>query len=696
MSSGSPQRATIGKYEILSVLGRGGMGVVYKARDPHIDRIVAIKTIATDGDQTEEDLLSRLRQEARSAGRLHHPHIVTIFDFGHDDGLAYIVMEFVEGLNLARIIEQSRPLALTTKIDLLVQIASGLDYAHKAHVLHRDMKPGNVCVTTTGTAKILDFGLARMDDTRLTKTGFMVGTIAYMSPERLNGATSAQDDIFALGAIAYELLTYTRPFPGTSAPEVMQKILSNDAPPPPSAKVELPGGLDRIVMKALSKNAAERYQSAAEFGDDLCEISLSEEFSRFVSDPVRASLLDAAIAEFEEKHGSTGNAYASPSGSRKLAEPSPTVRVRAERSLRDFGTTSAAKTVALQKETEAYDSNAPDTLLVDRTSTSEKETVLVPTDPAAPTPVVAARRHSSPRKAIVAAAVVVAALGLAAMAFLRTPAAEEPQSHDRTPAPAVIDAAAQDLANPVAVSAADQEIETAAAIQLTTARSLHAELTSRRLSSGERLKLAEAGARAELAGEKFEIREYDAARQLAASAIASMQSLLESSDRNREAASDPGPAKRRAPAAVAQVPSPRPAVVAAPAAVAPPPAPLPAPKPAPVAETSAAPPPVAPEHEIRSFIARLASAYQAKDAEFFRTHSLRYNDQLAAAIRNSPSTRVSIEVMNIEFPQPQHATVSVRRTDTFADASARPATQALVYNLQRTAGDWKIVSMKRQ
>ncbi len=249
----------IGKYEILATLGRGGMGVVYKARDPHIDRIVAIKTILVGEEVSEDDSLAdRLTMEARSAGRLHHPNIVTVFDFGTEGEMSYIVMEYVEGINLAKLIDERRPLPLDTKINLLIQIANGLAYAHERSVIHRDMKPSNICIASPGTAKILDFGLARFDSTRLTKTGYMAGTIAYMSPERLSGATGIKDDIFALGAIAYELLTYQRAFPGGTPPEVISKIIAPEPPRAPSTIADLPEALDPVVLKALAKKEEER------------------------------------------------------------------------------------------------------------------------------------------------------------------------------------------------------------------------------------------------------------------------------------------------------------------------------------------------------------------------------------------------------------------------------------------------------
>src|SRR5438445_4515533 len=297
--------ANIGKYEILSTLGRGGMGVVYKARDPVIDRIVAIKTILV-GEQVdeEENLADRLTMEARSAGRLHHPNIVTIFDFGKEGELSYIVMEYVEGINLAKLIDERRPLPLDMKLNLLTQIANGLAYAHERGVIHRDMKPSNVCIASPGTAKILDFGLARFDSTRLTKTGYMAGTIAYMSPERLSGTTGAADDIFALGAIAFELLTYQRAFPGNTPPEVFGKILAPGPPPAPSQVGDVPMALDHIVQKALARDVNERYNTAGEFAAELRRF-MSGEAHPVATD---APTLSRPIVDFIDQ-ASSGSAY---------------------------------------------------------------------------------------------------------------------------------------------------------------------------------------------------------------------------------------------------------------------------------------------------------------------------------------------------------------------------------------------------
>src|SRR5438067_1403215 len=328
----------IGKYEILATLGRGGMGVVYKARDPVIDRIVAIKTILVGQEVSEDDnLADRLTMEARSAGRLHHPNIVTVFDFGKEGELSYIVMEYVEGINLARIIDERRPLPLDTKISLIVQIANGLAYAHERGVIHRDMKPANVCIASPGTAKILDFGLARFDSTRLTKTGYMAGTIAYMSPERLGGTTGASDDIFALGAVAYEVLTYQRAFPGATPPEVFGKILGPVPPAAPSQIADVPTALDRVILKAMAKETEARYATAAEFADDL---------RHFVSTEVHHSLNDAPtmarpLREFTTRP--SGTAYGEPSKiSQQATSVVPDVTTKGASTKPDFDLTASA------------------------------------------------------------------------------------------------------------------------------------------------------------------------------------------------------------------------------------------------------------------------------------------------------------------------------------------------------------------
>lgn len=289
MSGSTPK--TIGKYEVLSELGEGGMGIVYKARDPFIDRIVAIKTIKTSAMADESDLVARLRMEAKSAGRLQHPNIVTIFEFGEQDGLSYLVMEFVEGANLANVIASGVQISLNTKLEIITQLCDGVGYAHDSGVIHRDLKPSNVCLTQRGDPKILDFGLARFDQTRLTKTGLTSGTLLYMSPERMRGESGPSDDIFALGAIAYEILTGNRAFPGKGFREIAENIMSGKFPIPASKVVDVPGEFDAVIARATAVTRTERYDSAHKLATAFREVQHSQTFKR------RANHEDVSIVE---------------------------------------------------------------------------------------------------------------------------------------------------------------------------------------------------------------------------------------------------------------------------------------------------------------------------------------------------------------------------------------------------------------
>ena len=256
------------------------MGVVYKARDPMIDRVVAIKTIREADLGADAQLLTRLRMEAKSAGRLQHPNIVTIYDFGEQDDLAYLVMEYVEGMNLARVISSGAPLSLNAKMEILIQLCDGLGYAHDLGVIHRDIKPANICLTERGDPKLLDFGLARFDQTRLTRSGLATGTISYMSPERLSGESGPSDDIFALGAVAYEILTYKRAFPGATMSQVVSRICSGTYPVPPSQVADVPGELDAVIARATAVDKSNRYQTAKDFARALRDVLHSSTFQR--------------------------------------------------------------------------------------------------------------------------------------------------------------------------------------------------------------------------------------------------------------------------------------------------------------------------------------------------------------------------------------------------------------------------------
>src|SRR6201997_2323302 len=204
----------IGRYEILQEIGRGAMGVVFKGRDPLIGRAVAVKTI-TAGVAENPALLERFYREARAAGGLQHPNIVTIYELAESRGAPFIAMEYLEGESLEKIIARRPALPLATRLGYVLQTCRALDYAHRRGVIHRDVKPANIVVTRDGVVKVVDFGIARLGNASQTQTGVLLGTLAYMSPEQIRGEHfDARSDIWALGVVLYELITYQRPFSG--------------------------------------------------------------------------------------------------------------------------------------------------------------------------------------------------------------------------------------------------------------------------------------------------------------------------------------------------------------------------------------------------------------------------------------------------------------------------------------------------
>jgi tetratricopeptide (TPR) repeat protein/predicted Ser/Thr protein kinase len=260
---------TIGKYQVEKVLGRGGMGTVYQARDPVIHRTVALKTM-TPGLAETPELKARFLREAQAAGGLRHQNIVTVYDLGEDRGQPYIAMEFIEGQDLEKIIQSRQPLSVEWKIDVLRQVCEGLAYAHRAGIVHRDVKPANIRVTSEGEVKIMDFGIAHLQSSKMTKSGLVLGTVHYMAPEQVEGQPiDLRADVFSVGAIAYELLAYRKPFDGDSLTQVMFHIMRAEPDFGALPKTDYSPGLEAIVARALAKPAAERYQSLEEMRDDL-------------------------------------------------------------------------------------------------------------------------------------------------------------------------------------------------------------------------------------------------------------------------------------------------------------------------------------------------------------------------------------------------------------------------------------------
>jgi serine/threonine protein kinase len=259
----------IGRYEIVRELGRGAMGVVFKARDPLIGRSVAVKTI-TAGVARNPDLLERFHREAKSAGLLQHPNIVTIYELSESDGSPFIAMEYLEGQSLEQVIASRLPLPLAQRLGYFVQACRAFDYAHSRGVVHRDIKPGNIMITTDGAVKVVDFGIARIMDASKTQTGSLLGTLSYMSPEQLRGQPADERcDIWSLGAVLYECLAYRKPFTGENHGALIRSILDDEPPSPAELVPECPIGLGTVVQRALCKDASARYQTMEKLLLDL-------------------------------------------------------------------------------------------------------------------------------------------------------------------------------------------------------------------------------------------------------------------------------------------------------------------------------------------------------------------------------------------------------------------------------------------
>jgi serine/threonine protein kinase len=266
--------AKAGRYEIVGELGRGAMGIVYKAADPVIGRTVAVKTIRLSEEGTglkRAELLARFQTEARAAGLLTHPNIVVVYDAGEEDGLYYITMELVEGKSLQALLDGGHSFPLPRTLRILDQTCSALQFAHERNVVHRDIKPANLMLTADDTVKITDFGTAKILQFGSTQqTSHVMGTPSYMSPEQVKGrAVDGRSDIFSLGVMLYEMVTGEKPFPGQNITTVIYKIVNEDAVPPRQIDPSIHPGISAVVMKALAKEPEQRYQSCREMLEDL-------------------------------------------------------------------------------------------------------------------------------------------------------------------------------------------------------------------------------------------------------------------------------------------------------------------------------------------------------------------------------------------------------------------------------------------
>ena len=283
----------LGKYRIDDVLGKGAMGVVFRGFDPGIGRVVALKTVRKELLEAGEraDLLARFQNEARAAGRLLHPNIVTVYDYGEDVQSSYIAMELVEGRSLDSLLKAGVPTPVGLACRWLEQLLGALQYAHARGVVHRDIKPANLMVLADGTLKVTDFGIARLDSSNLTHLGSLVGTPSYMAPERfLDEALDGRADIFSAGVLFYQLLTGEKPFVGNAA-GLMHQILSRVPSPPSALRPELPVVLDAIIARSLAKRPADRYETADAFRSAVLATGLHQR---------DAGALDADFSDADE------------------------------------------------------------------------------------------------------------------------------------------------------------------------------------------------------------------------------------------------------------------------------------------------------------------------------------------------------------------------------------------------------------
>jgi eukaryotic-like serine/threonine-protein kinase len=273
---GIPER--LGKYPLLNVIGKGSMGVLYESIDPHIKRPVALKTIRRDllDDGDMEDFSARFRIEAQAAGRLAHPGIVSIYEYGEQDAFSFIAMEYVEGRSLRECFDQKVAFSIAQVVNIVSQLLEALQYAHDRGVWHRDIKPANILVMESGRVKVTDFGIARIESSMLTQVGAIMGTPGFIAPEMyLGNVFDSRVDVFAAGVVLYQLLSGTLPFVG-SAEKVMFKVCY-ETPLPPSVAGRLPSlqPFDAVVMQALARRPEDRFASAAQFLGALRQAQIS-------------------------------------------------------------------------------------------------------------------------------------------------------------------------------------------------------------------------------------------------------------------------------------------------------------------------------------------------------------------------------------------------------------------------------------
>jgi len=317
-----------GRYKIIAELGRGAMGVVYKAEDPILSRQVAIKTILMSTDVEERaEYEARFYQEAKAAGGLNHPAIITIHDIGKEGDIHYMAMEFLEGVDLRELMKGGQ-LPLSKALDIMAQVADGLAFAHEHGVVHRDIKPANIMIVRDQHAKIMDFGIARirLSDVK-TQAGALLGSPKYMSPEQVAGLRADhRSDIFSLGVVCYELVAGVPPFMAPEVGQLMYQVSTAKAPPPTSINASLPTMIDLIVAKALEKDPEARYQSASELLADLraCRAEIPEQQTPAASSAEKIAGAEAGIEKTVVLSGETNKTQVISDVTQTLKHPAGT------------------------------------------------------------------------------------------------------------------------------------------------------------------------------------------------------------------------------------------------------------------------------------------------------------------------------------------------------------------------------------
>jgi serine/threonine-protein kinase len=313
----------IGKYTITEVIGRGAMGVVYKAFDPNIRRTVALKTIRLEGGEDERAgaMLPRFKNEAQAAGRLSHPGIVAVYEYGEEAGLAYIAMEFIQGNSLREYFARGTRFGESDAVSTMTQLLEALSYAHEQGVWHRDIKPSNLIVMRSGKLKIADFGIARIDSSNLTQTGYVMGTPGYMAPEQyMGGAVDWRADLFSAGVVMYELLTGVKPFAG-SVESAAYKVCHDHPLLPSQVRRDppIPAAYDAVIARAIAKKPVERFESANAFRCALLDAHVA---------PVSATLSEETIiteaaqpVKIEPTNPGSGSNPPTPTGARTTTPP---------------------------------------------------------------------------------------------------------------------------------------------------------------------------------------------------------------------------------------------------------------------------------------------------------------------------------------------------------------------------------------